>query len=349
MIRRLFILLNVAALAALWAVCLSVWVHPAVHPRVAVLGLAFPAVLVANLAFVPVWAVVRRRLLLLPLSGMALVAGYILDYCPMNTEKNAPDGALKVITYNCHGYGVWSHKDDGTSPFDSVVWYLAASQADIICLQEAPQGGMYTAALVDSLGQIGYDTVSGGGLVILSRLPIVRTEPLHYPSRKGNASLAAVLLHGSDTLRVVSNHFESDAISEDYQSSYASALRGSDAVDLKRLGHDFMMLLASAAEVRATQIDSVCAYIDRHAADGSLIVCGDFNDTPLSYSYHEMDQRLTSAYRESGTGLGLTYNKRKFPVRIDHIFVSRTLRTYHTYVEKSLTASDHYPVVTWVK
>lgn len=347
MLRKLLILLNLAALAALWLVSLTPMVHPAAHPRVAILGLAFPLVVAVNALFVVVWLLVRRRMVLLPLAGMALAAGPLLDYCPMNAEKNAPAGAMKVITYNCHGYGVWRHPDDGTSPFDTVVAYLASSQADIICLQEAPAAGPYTTALVDSLRQIGYDTASARGQLLLTRLKILGSDSIPYPNRSGNASYATRLLRGTDTLVVINNHFESDCISEDYQADYAAAVRGED-VDLRALGHSFVTLLSSAAEVRASQVDSVTAYIDRLPQGRAVILCGDFNDTPLSYAYREMSRRLTSSFRESGRGVGLTYNKRKFPVRIDHIFHSPALRSFSTHVDRTIAVSDHFPVVTFL-
>ena len=73
-----------------------------------------------------------------------------------------------------------------------------------------------------------------------------------------------------------------------------------------------------------------------------LIVCGDFNDTPLSYAYHSIKQNLVDAFNESGKGFGNSFVR--IPVlRIDYIlhdpqFKSTNYKTYPNIL------SDHYAV-----
>ena len=49
------------------------------------------------------------------------------------------------------------------------------------------------------------------------------------------------------------------------------------------------------------------------------------NDTPMSYSYHQLDRLLLDAYAESGSGIGHTYVGAFPSFRIDHIMHSRRL------------------------
>ena len=71
---------------------------------------------------------------------------------------------------------------------------------------------------------------------------------------------------------------------------------------------------------RARQVDELNAYIRQ--SPYPVLVCGDFNDTPVSYTYHTIRGDLTDAFRSAGKGIGNTY-RGKFPsFRIDYIFHS---------------------------
>ena len=54
-----------------------------------------------------------------------------------------------------------------------------------------------------------------------------------------------------------------------------------------------------------------------------LLVCGDFNDSPISYAHHTIGKGLTDAYREAGWGPGFSYNRNFLYFRIDHLFVNK--------------------------
>ena len=123
---------NVMAALLLWLCGLSAGLDPAEHPRVALFGLGFPLLLLLNLAFVFFWLVFYVRYVWLPFAGMMLSVSYIYDYCPLNWPEKAPAGALKLMTYNTEFLGRGEKGADGRSP---MLDYLAASDADIICLQ----------------------------------------------------------------------------------------------------------------------------------------------------------------------------------------------------------------------
>ena len=91
------------------------------------------------------------------------------------------------------------------------------------------------------------------------------------------------------------------------------------------------------------------AYLQELDAKKPVVVCGDLNDSPISYSCHRLSSRLKSAFRQSGNGLGLSYNQKGFYFRIDHIFVSDYWQTYETHVDKTVPWSDHYPMITYLK
>ena len=80
-----------------------------------------------------------------------------------------------------------------------------------------------------------------------------------------------------------------------------------------------------------------------------MIVCGDFNDTPLSYSYHLFDRFMHNAYAKSGHGMGITYHEHKLYYRIDHIFCSKNITPLYTWIDRVQKDSDHYPVISKIR
>jgi endonuclease/exonuclease/phosphatase family metal-dependent hydrolase len=72
-------------------------------------------------------------------------------------------------------------------------------------------------------------------------------------------------------------------------------------------------------------------------------VCGDFNDTPSSYSYRLLSSGLHDAFRHGGRGNSFSYNGNLPAVSIDHILVAKNYPVYGFRVVRKV-AGDHYPV-----
>ena len=74
-----------------------------------------------------------------------------------------------------------------------------------------------------------------------------------------------------------------------------------------------------------------------------VLVCGDFNDTPISYAHRTIQGPLKDAYAASGRGVGVTYNENFFWFRIDNILHSANMKPINCTVDK-VRYSDHYPL-----
>lgn len=79
-----------------------------------------------------------------------------------------------------------------------------------------------------------------------------------------------------------------------------------------------------------------------------VILCGDLNDTPISYAYRKLADKLDDCFLKAGNGWGGTYQPANNLFRIDYTFCSPKLKTlaYHLY---SNCWSDHriqYTIVT---
>ena len=75
------------------------------------------------------------------------------------------------------------------------------------------------------------------------------------------------------------------------------------------------------SQIRADQADTISRFVA--ASPYRVIVCGDFNDVPVSNTYRRMSHRLRDAFREEGRGYSYTYRGFFDMLRIDYILCSK--------------------------
>ena len=69
------------------------------------------------------------------------------------------------------------------------------------------------------------------------------------------------------------------------------------------------------------------------------IICGDFNDTPLSYTYQRLSEKKYDAFIKSGNGIGTTFIK--IPsLRIDYILYDKEFIS-SKFITHQNELSDH--------
>ena len=343
---------NIATIIVMCLVGYSDRLSPTEHPVLSCVGMTFPLFLLVNMVFLLFWIVFKFRMIWIPILGYALAYVPINIYMPLNLKSvDVPDDALKVISYNVCAYGGNFKYEQG---FEKVRDYLFEQNADIVCLQEDVdtwrrycfQHYEKKFAYNDTVQFVSEGLVNGVG--IHTRFPIIRRERIPYRSRV-NGSAAWYLQVGSDTLLVINNHFEGTHLSSEDRQVYKEILKGEMKGDTaRRESKKLLVTLAESSTRRAPQIEAVCRYIEAHRKY-PIILCGDFNDNPISYSRHRMAQVLNDCFVATGKGLGLSYNQKGFNFRIDHVFCSDDIHPYNCQIDSKMDASDHYPVVCTLK
>lgn len=339
------------AVAFLWACALSVYFSPARSALAGLLSLAFPCALIAVVGMTLVTLVFSRRHLWVPLLGLALCWGRVRDYVPVNFSSEPPAGAVKVLTYNVHGFS--DHTNTPRLTYFALEDILT-SGADIVCLQEVYYLSSDTATWAAvreraSTVYAHYDTVniSSSMLTVFSHYPIVGHEPICHDSTNGAAAFK-LLLSPVDTLTVVNCHLASMRLSPDEREQYHTIVTNPENTDSTR--HSLSRIvrrLVAGNRTRSAQAEAVADYVRRHRGE-RLIVCGDFNDTPVSYAHHTIASAgLTDAYAATGRGPGRSFNRDAIFVRIDHILMSSRLRPYACRIDNTFRHSDHYPAVCY--
>ena len=343
---------NVATVITMLLVGFSDRLNPADHPLLSTAGMAFPFFLLVNMAFLFFWLIFKWRMIWIPVVGFVCAYVPISIYMPINGKQEIPEGALKLVSYNVCTYGGNYKYENG---FETVLKYLVEQKADIVCVQEDvdtwrryvfreyQKHWAYNDTMV-----IANNPQSFNALGIHTRFPIIKRERIPYAS-VSNGSAAWWLKVDGDTLIVVNNHFESCHLSSDDRAQYRQIIKGELPRDSMRSESKLLLIkLAEANAARSGQIRTVLRYVEEHS-QYPIIVCGDFNDSPISYSRHTMGERLTDCFKETGRGIGLSYNQKAFSLRIDHIFCSQQLQPYNCKVDDKMDASDHYPILCWLK
>jgi len=345
---------NVAIVLLMLAAGYSDRINPVSHPLLSNMGMTFPLFLVVNLLFIFFWLTFKWRKVWIPIVGYLLAYPPIALYMPMHTTQDVPDGAIKFLSYNvCSYLGVDNYKSG--AGFDTICPYLAQQNADIVCLQEDVDTWRRYVFLRYQKTYPYNDTilfntkdVYFNGMGIHSRFPIIRRERIAYESR-ANGSVAWFLQVGNDTVLVINNHLEATHLSREDRSRYEDMLRGKVGRDtVREESRALWTKLGRANAIRAKGAEAVHRYIEAHS-QYPTIVCGDFNDNPISYSRHIISKGLTDCFEETGRGLGLSYNRKGFYFRIDHILCSDHFTPYNCQVDNEIDASDHYPIYCWLK
>ena len=332
---------NIGVILLLWICCASTWIPPEQYPLLSLIGLAFPVVLLLNILYVLFWLIFKARYVWIPILGIFAVGGYVYDYCPLNMQSEHPNDALKLISFNVGG-------PKGEAGQTSLLQYVKEMDADIFCMQEVVPSWTKRADVKCMMDSMNYRCLQDGGMCILTRLPVVGdTIHVNYPTRKNNKSLGCRLAFLGDTIFVVNNHLESNALSDDDKSEYKEMMKDPHREKVKEGSRHLAGKLGDAVIYRGPQADSLAALVKANG-QRNIILCGDFNDTPISYVYQKLARIMRPAYRDSGLGIGISYNQRGFPVRIDHVFMSKDWKSSQTRIVDKLEVSDHYPIVTYL-
>lgn len=334
------------------------FINPARLLFPAFLGLAYPYILLINLVFLVYWIIRFRKELLVSLIAILIGWGHLMNFLPLNFsgEKEPVTGSaeksISVMSYNVRLFDQynWSKEENST---EGIFALINENDPDILCLQEfytRNRMGQRESDIRRSLKNYPYYSVyytvksgpnSGVGIATFSKYPIVRTSRIPFDNTV-NQAVYTDISTGEDTVRVFNIHLQSIRFGQrNYSFMDTLSLKYSNRQleEVKDIGKR----LKEAFVRRADQSKIIHNYI--LDAPYPVVVTGDFNDTPTSYSYRKIKKGLNDAFREAGRGFGNTYAGELPSYRIDFILYSRTLEATDFKRIKS-RFSDHFPIVS---
>ena len=354
MVRNSFLLSAYFVFILLVISFLSLVLSPKIIWIPAFLGLGFPYIFFIFLIFYTLLLLRGKKKLILIFLPFLLYGVYLSNrfYHPGFFNSSAPEtGTVKVLSYNVRLFDLYNWKGNHKNK-KHIFNFLAKEKADIVCFQEYyyQNDGKFetTNALKKLLPSKNVHQVFSVinkeryyfGIATFSKYPIVNTGKVTLEGTTNMCIFTDVLIW-DDTVRIYNNHLESIRLGyEDYKfiDKIDLDVNKTEVDDTKNI----LRRLKRAYGKRATQADE----ISKHIADCPypVIVCGDFNDTPVSYSYQTISKGLKDSYCEAGKGFGKTYNGKLPMLRIDYIFHSKNLKAYDFRIP-DVDLSDHFPVV----
>lgn len=333
------------------------WVVPAFA------SISYPVALIVAVVVAVICLMVKRwkyavaMLLVVLATWPALHVNVPLNFFPASVSDTT--ATFTVLTYNVAGFYEQTADQPGAT-----MRYILDSGADMVMLQEAALGPKDfvdadgNAPLRDEINRkYPYHSHGYHDLIILSRYPYsvyadttlrhgfgalddIRSEYHFY------AKAFDIQISGRQ-LRIINVHMQSIGLNESDKKLYE------DMGNLKNARSN----VHKAQEVKASLLNKLARAYRRRAGEAHLlrdildqspanvIVCGDFNDTPASYSYWTVrGDDLHDAFAECGLGLINTFNAHHMPFNIDHMLYRGHMRATTMRRDKA-GLSDHYPQI----
>jgi endonuclease/exonuclease/phosphatase family metal-dependent hydrolase len=321
---------------------------------IALFGLTYPLWVLANLLFIPVWLILKMRYSLMSLLVLAAGIPVHARQAAWGTPQMSGDeGTVKIMSYNVQLFGLYNWKDNKKHR-NEMFRFLRKEDPDIACFQEyfyeETDYFETTDTLVDILDapHVHFEPASSlhgthhWGVATFSRYPIIKRDKIKFERSKGNICLITDIKKGRDTVRIFNVHFESNHLETDKIDRLA---QGDSTARIIAL--DMFRALRKSYKRRAVQVEKVSKAISE--SPYPVIVCGDFNDTPVSYTYAKISHGLEDAFLYSGRGLGFTYAGKIPFLRIDYILHDKRIRSSGFRVVNEKKLSDHYPVECYMQ
>lgn len=323
--------------------------------KYAILCLGYPILLFASLALMAVWLLLRQwPLAAITACSLVATAGPIATYHPFNISTSPAsdsDSTFRLLTFNVMNFDDF----DGTvHTTNRTVKYILDTDADVVCLQEGAQGVKFTSieviqsTLPELLDRYPYHTNGTDDMVLLSKYPFELCNDYVIGSNRKKVVSYNVNIKGY-SVKIFNCHLQSIGLTMNDKEIYKQIteidrLNHMEPIDaIKEVRSNLFSKLSAAFKERAKQARELRKLIDHSGKN--VIVCGDFNDTPGSYSYRTVcGNDMHDAYLDCAFGPTITYHDNRFFFKIDHVLYRGDLKAID--IERgNINSSDHYPLL----
>ena len=315
-------------------------------------GLFYPIIFLFNILLLIIW-ILKRKLFFLPtliiiILGMYHHSRFFQFYAIDNIDDNI--NKLKVMSYNVRLFDLYNWNENKESKAQ-IMSLINEVNPDVLCIQEYYFTEDKKLAfntrnyIIDSLGfKYYYENFSEEsknenyfGMATFSKCPILNSGSKQFSNDISNQFIFTDVKKGNDTIRIYNSHVGSIRFNHtDYK------VMGGKGNPIwphqKPPKRNILSKLKKGFKKRSTQVKSLTEHIN--SSPFKTIVCMDMNDTPISYSYHQMDKYLNDAFTNSGFGFGGTYIGNIPALRIDYIWHDKKLGSSN-FVVYDENLSDH--------
>ncbi|PKP22135.1 MAG: hypothetical protein CVU05_05230 [Bacteroidetes bacterium HGW-Bacteroidetes-21] len=357
--RFIAFLFKLMAFFSISALLLSIsarFIPPGLSIIPSLFGLIFPYLFWFNLlVFILLIIKKYKRLIFIFILPFVWSCFLITDYYQFGffNEKVPEQKTFKLMTFNVRLFNLYSWKNN-LEWRDSIMNFIQEENPDVLCLQEYyenTKGDFETFNILTK--ELGYQyhhryfpvivkKFQRFGIATFSRFPIVGKEQILFDKSSNMTLRSDIEVDSGVVIRVFNNHLESIRLSAE-DLNYVSDVKVAEK-EIER-GKGIISRLRRAYRERQSQALIIAEKISESIYP--VLVCGDFNDVPVSYCYGTISNNLNDAFIESGSGSGSTYPGKVHSFRIDYILYSDSLKSYNTHTYKS-ELSDHYPLISYI-
>jgi endonuclease/exonuclease/phosphatase family metal-dependent hydrolase len=340
-IQRLAFFLNIGLAVFTILGYFSPEIEPSTTSLFSYLALMYPVFMILNIGFIIYWAFVDFKYSLISILAIILGYNHISSYISIKGNKlTVSPRDISIISFNISNAAAAYDKDKQakSNKASKMEEFLTRFEdEDIICLQE---GSYATDVLKKPFKKYNIHKFDKGA-VILSKHRIIKKGQIEFGT-KTNSCLWADILIDLDTVRVYNLHLQSNRISADANEMANKDLNKNELKwKIKRIFNRYGVYYKT--RTMQARIVKEHANLSPHR----VIICGDFNDVPLSYNYKLLQEELTDTFREQGNGIGTTFNGVIPFLRIDYILVHPSMKVSKFNIIKE-KFSDHFPIATMV-
>ncbi|WP_312185123.1 endonuclease/exonuclease/phosphatase family protein [Sphingobacterium sp.] len=299
------------------------------------IGVLLPALVCSNLLFFIIGLYKRSWYSICPLIALLANFHYFTKIIQANPIGNVETANIRFASYNVREFKMIYN----LSSMQQIASYIDSQQVNTLCLQEVP-AHCSIAELKSVFTKFHYFMLTENKegqhqLAILSKFPLNAVETISFDERP-NCAIFADLSLKKNKIRIGNCHL---------QTTNWNQVKG-DLLPAENAGYKWWSAIKTMSanfRLRGAQADRL-----REAMDSSpfpMLMCGDFNNSPNSYSYHKIKGNMKDAFCESGNGYGYTYTNLMKLFRIDFVFFSGPEFQAMNYRTGDVDYSDHLPVL----
>jgi len=336
---------------------LAQYSDPRIVHYVHLFGLLFPVLFLAFLILFLILLLQRNWMGFLPLAMVILSWSTMSTFTPINKQIDK-QSQLKALTYNLHLFRGPNGSGKPKEYAGKISSMISQSNTDLVFLQEfMAWSDQPDQDLSDFIGLCGMEyyrfdpywekgNVKNEGMLILSRFPLVNGQTVRHENGRMIAQQIMVKLPGNMSVQLVNVHLVSFGLARK-EIELVGEGTITDRAMFKAHGRTLIGKLNNSFKKRASEVNMILDNLIL-SDQKNMIVGGDFNDTPASYTYRELISfGLKDSHHESGQGFISTYAGRLPFLRIDYIFVSQNIGTTESG-KLPVVFSDHYPYVSGI-
>jgi len=277
---------------------------------------------------------------MISLFGILIGWNHIDRHYGFGFNEAVPDsGGFKVISYNIKTNRYSANEE----LLNEISNYIENNNPQILCLQECflsknQLNTFYKKINVEKIDPRDL-TPHAHGLYTFTHYPLIQSGVLD--NEGDEFALFHDLMLNGDTVRVYNVQLASIKLQK--EKKLFSQKTDWESIKSNEQISSMFQKFNKAYNQRIREVK----VLKQHLANCRIpiILCGDFNDTPLSYTYHELSQNLSDPFTKFGKGFGNTHNENLPPIRIDYILHDKRFKTISFEIAEP-TFSDHFPVIS---